>query len=81
MGARSAGQWVRIEIHDSGTGIQKAQLKDIMQPFQRAGEYPGSGLGLSIVQQLTEENGFHFELVSEAGRGTIARVCIPKADR
>ncbi|WP_416883931.1 ATP-binding protein [Marivita sp.] len=81
MGARSADQWVRIEIHDSGTGIQKAQLKDIMQPFQRAGEYPGSGLGLSIVQQLTEENGFHFELVSEAGRGTIARVCIPKADR
>lgn len=80
MGARSAGNWVRIEIHDGGTGMQKDQVKEIMQPFQRAGDYAGSGLGLAIVQQLSRENGFVFELVSEPGRGTVARVSIPKAD-
>ena len=78
VGARDAGARIRVEIHDSGQGIAKETLKQIMQPYARNGTYDGSGLGLAIVRQLSDENGYTFDLKSEPGRGTVATVSIPK---
>jgi len=51
-----------IEIEDTGIGIPPEKQAEIFQPFvqvnpQRAGEQQGSGLGLSIVQRLTQRMG------------------------
>ena len=50
---------VRIEVDDSGPGIDPADRAQIFQPFYRvqrdgAPEVPGSGLGLAVARRLIE---------------------------
>ena len=50
---------VRIEVDDSGPGIDAADRAEIFQPFYRvqrdgAPEVPGSGLGLAVARRLIE---------------------------
>ena len=80
LGARNAGSAIRLEIHDSGRGMPEAVVQHIMQPYERTGDYPGSGLGLAIVRQLSDENGYKFDLHSVPAKGTTARITIPKAE-
>jgi signal transduction histidine kinase len=53
---------VRIEVHDTGIGIQPHKLTRIFEPFQQAEEstsrrYGGLGLGLSVAQGLVKAHG------------------------
>lgn len=50
----------RVEVRDHGPGIDAADLPHVFERFYRAAAArgtPGSGLGLSIVQQVAEEHG------------------------
>ena len=69
----------RIEIEDSGAGMDAATLARAFQPFFRGGESAagGKGLGLHVVQRLAERLGWHVDLRSAPGAGTTATVRFP----
>lgn len=66
----------RVEIEDTGIGMDAAALARAFEPFYRASiEQPlGSGLGLSIAQRLGQRCGWPLQLSSVPGQGT--RACI-----
>jgi signal transduction histidine kinase len=75
---------VRIEIADGGAGIEPADLPHLFEPFYRGqraqrGQVPGSGLGLSIVKRLVEQQRGAISVRSTPGRGTTFVVCLPGA--
>jgi len=66
----------RIEIEDTGAGMDAATLARAFQPFFRGSESAasGKGLGLHVVQRLAERLGWNVDLRSSPGAGTIATV-------
>jgi signal transduction histidine kinase/CheY-like chemotaxis protein len=71
-----------IEVKDTGIGIDPKDQNRIFEPFQRADhppneQYAGSGLGLSIISELTKLMNGKIELDSELGKGTAFRVILP----
>jgi signal transduction histidine kinase len=66
----------RIEVEDTGVGMDAATLAQAFQPFFRGAESGaiGKGLGLHVVQRLAERLGWRVELGSTPGAGTIATV-------
>ncbi|HTC09855.1 MAG TPA: HAMP domain-containing sensor histidine kinase [Acetobacteraceae bacterium] len=75
-----AGQ--TISVHDTGIGIEAADLPRVMQPFEQAHEpggerRPGVGLGLPLARHLVELHGGTRTLASEKGVGTTACVVRP----
>ena len=64
-----------LSVEDTGTGISLEDRESIFQPFERGrsgreSDSDGSGLGLSVVDQLVEELGLTLEVFSEYGRGS-----------
>lgn len=64
VAARLSGDWVRVEIADSGRGIPEDKLPTLFAPLQAAarpampGSTPeGTGLGLVISKEFIEANG------------------------
>jgi signal transduction histidine kinase len=68
-----------IAVSDSGVGMSEAELDRVFEPFYRAGarNKDGQGIGLSIVQRLSQRYGWPVQLESEPGRGTTATVRFP----
>lgn len=70
---------VRILIVDDGIGIEKQNIKKILDPFYTTKEPgKGTGLGLTITYQILTEMDGQIEFISENGKGTTAIVTIPK---
>ncbi len=69
-----AQQTIRFEVIDTGIGISPQQLEKIFQPFEQVGDYEnytsGTGLGLTISQQLVELMGGELKVKSELGKGS-----------
>src|SRR5688572_30743707 len=61
---------VVISIHDSGAGIESADLPHIFERFYKSSDSGGMGLGLSIAKYLVEAHGGKIWAESEAGSGT-----------
>ena len=60
---------VAVEIADTGCGIAPDQLARIFEPFFTT-KHSGTGLGLTNVKRLVEDNGGTIEVHSEPGTGT-----------
>jgi signal transduction histidine kinase len=63
------GGGVEIEVADTGSGIAPDHLARIFEPFFTTKEY-GTGLGLTNVKRLVEDNGGTMVVNSSAGKGT-----------
>jgi PAS domain S-box-containing protein len=74
------GDYVRIAVRDTGTGIEPDVLEKVMDPFfttKAVGK--GSGLGLSMVYGFAKQSNGAFRIQSEVGEGTTAELWLPKA--
>ena len=73
---------VRIAVKDQGIGMDQKEVKQIFQKFYRtkkaeeSGE-AGTGIGLSIVQQIVEQHGGRIEVTSRPGAGSCFTVVVP----
>jgi len=75
---RRASGAVQVEVIDNGTGMTPRELSVALEPF---GQMPGSqqnfggaGMGVPLAKGFVEANKARFELTSEKGLGTIARI-------
>ena len=65
----------RIEVRDTGVGMERDVLERVFEPFYRADQYVGGrGLGLAIVRRLAGRSGWSIEIDSTPGQGTIVTV-------
>ncbi len=60
---------VEIEVTDTGSGIAPDHLGRIFEPFFTTKDY-GTGLGLTNVKRLVEDNGGTLAVTSSQGKGT-----------
>ncbi len=83
VGCRRRGSQVRIEIHDTGSGIPVSKQKLIFKEFQRleegARQARGLGLGLSIVERIGRVLDHAIEIQSTPGRGSVFSAEVPTA--
>lgn len=71
---------VLVSFADNGCGIAPEFLTRIFDPYFTTKE-KGSGLGLFMVRRIVREHGGELMLESDPGRGTIARILLPLAER
>ncbi|HSI58206.1 MAG TPA: ATP-binding protein, partial [Ideonella sp.] len=71
-------------VSDDGRGLSNEQMGRLFEPFNRLGAeregIPGTGIGLSIVQQLVQDMGGRLRVASEHGRGSEFRVSLRAAE-
>jgi signal transduction histidine kinase len=73
---------VGVEVRDRGIGMTAEQLARVSERFYRAdasGSIPGTGLGMSIVKEITELLGGRLALASEPDQGTAVTLWLPTA--
>ncbi len=72
---------IRIDVADTGPGIEPGRLNEIFQPFQQAapvmgGKHRGTGLGLAISRSLCDLMGYALQVESHPGRGSTFSVIL-----
>ncbi|MEN1957240.1 PAS-domain containing protein [Luteimonas changyuni] len=78
LGVRRAGGQLRIEVHDTGPGIDVAQQGLIFEEFRRGEGVGGQGLGLglAIAERIARLLGSRVELRSRPGVGTVFAIAL-----
>src|SRR5207244_9023568 len=75
-----AGDYVVVEVADTGVGISPENLQRIFDPFFTTKEVgKGTGLGLSMVYGFVKEMKGTIKVASEVGKGTTFSVLLPRA--
>ena len=67
---------VRIEIFDNGSGIPKAMLRKVFEPYVTMKEQ-GTGLGLAIVQRIIEDHNGFVRALANKSQGTRIVIELP----
>lgn len=79
---RSYGDHVALTVRDSGTGISSHELPHIFERFHRVAgaqgrSFEGTGIGLSLVQELVKLHGGWVRAASVEGQGSTFEVSLP----
>jgi two-component system phosphate regulon sensor histidine kinase PhoR len=80
--SRLRGQGVRIEVSDTGPGIEAVHLPRLTERFyrvdsHRSRELGGTGLGLAIVKHIVNRHRGRLQVESQQGKGTTFTVILP----
>ncbi len=74
----NGGQWLKVEVADTGIGIDSEDLPHIFEPFYTTKEVGrGTGLGLSVSYSIAQKHGGHIEVKSQKGEGSTFTVVLP----
>jgi signal transduction histidine kinase len=83
-GPSEDGQWLKVDVADTGMGMDPEQIPRIFDPFYTTKQVGrGTGLGLSVTYGIVEKHGGHIEVQSQKGKGSTFTVILPvqKEDR
>ncbi len=73
------GEWVCLEVADTGIGMPAEVVEKAVEPFFTTKERGrGTGLGLSMVAGFAEQSGGRLEIDSAPGAGTRVRLLLPR---
>jgi two-component system cell cycle sensor histidine kinase/response regulator CckA len=75
----SVGEYVAIEVEDTGTGMPPEVLAKVFEPFfttKKVGQ--GTGLGLAMVYGNIRQSGGFIYPESTVGKGTVFRIYLPR---
>jgi CheY-like chemotaxis protein len=76
----SPGEYVKLSVADTGTGIAPEVIEQVFEPFfTTKGVGEGSGLGLSMVYGFIKQSGGHINIDSTLGKGTAVNLFLPLA--
>jgi PAS domain S-box-containing protein len=75
-GDLAPGDYIVLEVHDNGKGIEPALLNKIFDPFFTT-KFTGRGLGLAAVLGIIRTNKGSVDVTSTPGTGTTFRVLLP----
>lgn len=84
VACRRRGSDIRLEVWDTGIGIDESQHREIFQEFHQLGNperdrRKGLGLGLPIAQGLARALGHDLMLASKPGRGSVFMLTMPRS--
>ncbi len=74
------GEFIRLDITDTGRGIPTGTAERIFEPFfttKKADRRRGSGLGLAVVHSVMEDHEGYVDFESEPGKGTTFSLYFP----
>ncbi|UPJ79776.1 response regulator [Bradyrhizobium sp. 183] len=85
IGCRRSSNGLRLEVRDTGIGIDGPHLDRIFDefyqvPVPREGKNRGLGLGLSIVKRLADILGHKLSVRSTLGKGSVFAIDLPPGD-
>lgn len=75
-----AGDYVQIQVADTGCGIPAEHLQNIFEPFYTT-KKTGTGLGLATVLSIIKTHGGQVGVDSTVGKGTTFTIFLPRADQ
>lgn len=79
IATEACNESIEVAVSDTGVGIKAEDLSLIFDPFFSTKEV-GSGLGLTVAQQIVEEHGGTITCDSVPGQGSTFRIELPRGD-
>lgn len=84
-GEMTIGTWqlngqAQLRVSDNGQGMNEEQLRHVFTPFFTT-KPSGTGLGLTLVQQIAIEHGGYVECESQIGKGTTFTIYLRLAEK
>ena len=68
---------VEISVKDNGIGIKQEDLHKVFTPFKRIHhQVEGTGMGMSIVKRIVDNNNGIIEIDSEVNKGTTIKIIL-----
>jgi signal transduction histidine kinase/DNA-binding response OmpR family regulator len=77
-----SGEWLQIEVSDTGSGIEEEQLSRLFDRFYQGAEAsrigePGTGIGLALAKELVELHQGKISVESRLGQGARFTILLP----
>jgi signal transduction histidine kinase len=84
LGVENQDGMVNFTVADNGIGIDKEKIAEIFEPFHQLDgsatrHYGGTGIGLSLAQQILDAHGSQLKVNSKIGEGSIFEFSLPEA--
>lgn len=75
---RAKGEFIEIEVTDTGRGMSKEEMDHLFEPFYST-KKEGTGLGLWVSYQIIQNHGGEIAIKSKVGQGTSVIITLPLA--